>query len=47
MFTANYIYNLILAKTSIAFQHDQECLHIYFFEYNEYNGMLAHEVKLK
>ena len=26
MFTANYNYNLNLAKTSIAFQQDQECL---------------------
>ena len=47
MFTANYNYNLNLAKTSIAFQHDQECLHIYFFEYNEYIGMQAYKVKLR
>ena len=47
MFTANYNYNKILAKTSIAFQKGQECLHIYFFEYNEYIGMQAHKVKLK
>ena len=47
MFTATYKYNLSLAKTSNAFQQDQECLHIYFFEYYEYNGMRDHKVKLK